>query len=119
MFQFDLKYQTVDPFVTGVGIVFSQTLTDVTFEGRRISGPAAEFPLFFGTTLFSIVAPAVVISLENQMKTPQSFVSPFGVLNCSMAFTTVVYSLFSFFGYLKYGNETKDSITLNLPENEG
>ena len=37
----------------------------------------------------------------------------------AMAFTwiTLVYDLFGIFGYLAYGDETKDIITLNLPKN--
>lgn len=70
---------------------------------RREIGDAAEFPLFFGTTLFAIEAVGVVVALENNMKTPKSFGSTFGVLNVGMVVITLLYAAFGFLGYLKYG----------------
>lgn len=81
---------------------------------RSPTGELKDFPMFFGTTLFALVASGVVISLENNMKSPESFASPFGVLNCGMTFVTIVYILFGLFGYLKYGKDIKESITFNL-----
>lgn len=56
--------------------------------------------------------------LENNMKTPKNFLGFFGVLNTGMGGVTVVYILLGFLGYLKYGDDTQSSITLNLPTNE-
>lgn len=85
---------------------------------RRPNGlDPIEFPMFFGTTLFAMVAIGVIMSIEHNMKTPQSFVSPFGVLNCGMGFVTLLYSVFGFLCYLKFGDDLKDSVTLNLPDN--
>jgi len=53
--------------------------------------------------------------LENSMKTPKHFLGIFGVLNVGMGGVTVIYILLGFFGYLKYGDLTEASITLNLP----
>jgi len=53
--------------------------------------------------------------LENNMKTPKDFLGLFGVLNIGMGGVTIVYILLGFLGYLKYGEATKSSITLNLP----
>lgn len=60
----------------------------------------------------------VVMPLENQMKTPQSFVGICGVLNQGMSGVTLIYMLLGFLGYLRYGAETQGSITLNLPIEE-
>jgi solute carrier family 36 (proton-coupled amino acid transporter) len=35
--------------------------------------------------------------------------------NIGMGFVIAMYTLIGFLGYLKYGTETKGSITLNLP----
>ncbi|KAL0279965.1 UNVERIFIED_CONTAM: hypothetical protein PYX00_001405 [Menopon gallinae] len=81
-------------------------------------GQIKHWPLFFGTVLFSLEAIGVIMPLENEMKTPKSFGGPFGVLNQAMAMIIALYVGMGFFGYLKYGNEAKGSITLNLPKNE-
>lgn len=78
----------------------------------------AEFPLFFGTTLFAIEAVGVVVALENNMKTPKSFGARFGVLNVGMTVITLLYAVFGFLGYWRYGAESKDSVTLNLPSED-
>lgn len=54
--------------------------------------------------------------LENNMKTPTHFIGCPGVLNTGMSFVVALYAAVGFFGYLQYGDATKDSVTLNLPE---
>lgn len=56
--------------------------------------------------------------LENNMKTPNHFIGCPGVLNIGMFFVVLLYSTVGFFGYLRFGEETDGSITLNLPVNE-
>lgn len=74
------------------------------------------FPLYFGTVLFALEAVGVVIALENNMEQPKSFGGTCGVLNIGMVIVTAMYAFVGFFGYIKYGPESKDSITLSLPE---
>jgi solute carrier family 36 (proton-coupled amino acid transporter) len=78
-------------------------------------GPIERFPLYFGTVLFALEAVGVVIALENNMGTPKDFGKKFGVLNVGMSIVTLMYAFVGFFGYLKYGAASKDSITLSLP----
>lgn len=56
--------------------------------------------------------------LKNEMKKPKNFGSFFGVLNASMIPISLLYTFIGFFGYLKFGENTKGSITLNLPEED-
>lgn len=56
--------------------------------------------------------------LENNMATPRHFVGKCGVMNQGMSSVTIIYMLLGFVGYLKYGEEVKGVITLNLPEHE-
>lgn len=56
-----------------------------------------------------------ILPLENEMKSPRDFVSKFGVLNCSMVSIIVLYVGMGLFGYLRYGDDSEGSITLNLP----
>ncbi|XP_017767783.1 PREDICTED: proton-coupled amino acid transporter-like protein CG1139 [Nicrophorus vespilloides] len=73
-------------------------------------------PLFFGTTLFALEAVGVIMSLEKNMLKPWQFVGWFGVLNVSMVIVTLLYAAVGFFGYWKYEEETKPSITYNMPQ---
>lgn len=75
-------------------------------------------PLFFGTAVFALEAIGVVMTLENNMKTPENFIGCPGVLNIGMSVVVVLYTLVGFFGYWKYGDDTKGSITLNFPTEE-
>lgn len=100
-----------------------------------------KMPLFFGTAIFALEgtyacanmgvceffilkiwwlfsAIGVVMSLENNMKTPQNFIGCPGVLNIGMFVVVILYTAVGFFGYLKFGETTQGSITLNLPVNE-
>lgn len=54
--------------------------------------------------------------LENEMKTPRTFMKPFGVLNISMTIIIVMYASMGLFGYMRYGSSIKGSITLSLPD---
>jgi len=56
--------------------------------------------------------------LENNMKTPSHFLGCPGVLNFGMTIVIMLYSAVGFFGFLRYGEDTKGSITLNLPVTE-
>lgn len=100
----------------GVGITMYYLLTDTPSISDRpaIVGPQ-HWPMFFGTVIFALEGIGVVMSLENNMKTPQNFIGCPGVLNTGMAFVVGLYSVVGFLGYLKYGEDTQGSITLNLP----
>ncbi|XP_055297033.1 proton-coupled amino acid transporter-like protein CG1139 [Sitodiplosis mosellana] len=89
----------------------------ISLEGKRAFGPANEFPFFFGTVLFSLEAIGVIIPLENEMKTPKSYVGLTGVLNRAFIIIVILYVLIGLFGYLKYGDAIRDSITLSLEIN--
>ncbi|XP_035772552.1 proton-coupled amino acid transporter-like protein pathetic isoform X1 [Anopheles albimanus] len=117
-----LKYLT--PFsmianvliATGVGITLYYILTDLPpLSERKAIAEVQHLPMFFGTVIFALEGIGVVMSLENNMKNPQNFIGCPGVLNTGMSVVVIMYSLVGFLGYLKYGEDTKGSITLNLP----
>ena len=53
--------------------------------------------------------------IENKMKRPQDFGGYSGVMNLGMVTVTCLYTATGFYGYLKYGDDAKGSVTLNLP----
>jgi len=52
------------------------------------------------------------------MKNPQNFGGWKGLLNMTMLIAAVPYIAVGFFGYLAYGGEVADSVTLNLPQGD-
>lgn len=104
---------------TGMGITFYYLFQDIPSVSER--KPFAGFnhlPTFFGTAIFALEGIGVVMPLENNMKTPRHFIGCPGVLNTGMLFVVSLYAFTGFFGYLKYGDKTSGSITINLPEDE-
>lgn len=104
-----------DKISSAIIMILVDAFTDMPqISDRRAYGSIFQFPLFFGTALFALVPIGLVVTLENNMKMPKSYVSKFGVLNLGMAIVTTVYIGFGVVGYLKYGDQIEDSITLNL-----
>lgn len=95
--------------------IFSEPLT---FDGKQSVGTLHEFPLFFGVVLFALEAVYVIMPLENEMKTPKAFGGVTGVLNSAISIIVVLYIAMGLFGYLRFGDGVKDSITLSLPKDE-
>lgn len=85
---------------------------------RPAVGPIDKLPIFFGSVIFALEGIGVVMSLENNMKTPQHFIGCPSVLNIGMFVVVALYSMIGFAGYLKYGEKTQGSVTLNLPVEE-
>lgn len=104
---------------TGLAITFYYLVIDLKpVNSVPAIGTLATIPEFISITIFAMEAIGVVMPLENQMRTPQNFVGVCGVLNKGMSGVTLVYILLGFLGFLRYGNLTDASITLNLPTDE-
>lgn len=57
----------------------------------------------------------VVMPVENTMKKPQHFLGCPSVLVIAMSFIMTLYTVLGLFGYFRYGDVLRGSITLNLP----
>ncbi|XP_050465995.1 proton-coupled amino acid transporter-like protein CG1139 isoform X2 [Cataglyphis hispanica] len=105
--------------LVGLGMVLSYMFDDLaSISEREMFGTIRNFSLYFGTTLFALEAVGVIIALENNMKTPQSFGGYCGVLNMGMTVIVILYIIVGFFGYVKYGADAKGSVTFNLPQED-
>ncbi|XP_015928320.1 proton-coupled amino acid transporter 1 isoform X3 [Parasteatoda tepidariorum] len=80
------------------------------------TAPLKKLPLYFGTAMYAFEGIGVVLPLENAMATPDDFGGLNGVLNTGMVIVACLYTGVGFYGYLKYGNNVKPSITFSLPK---
>ncbi|XP_062565546.1 proton-coupled amino acid transporter-like protein CG1139 isoform X2 [Armigeres subalbatus] len=90
----------------------------VTLSNLHFWPELENLPSFFGTVVYAIEGIGIVLPVENKMKQPQHFLQTFGVANFAIGFITVMYNIVGFFGYATYGEDTKGSVTLNLPTDE-
>ncbi|XP_018372499.1 PREDICTED: proton-coupled amino acid transporter-like protein CG1139 isoform X1 [Trachymyrmex cornetzi] len=115
-------FSTLANLITFVGltmILIKYMFQDLPpISDREMFGTLRNFSLYFGTTLFALEAVGVIIALENNMKTPQSFGGYCGVLNIGMTVIVILYIAIGLFGYIKYGSDAKGSVTFNLPPEE-
>ncbi|XP_047363406.1 proton-coupled amino acid transporter 2-like isoform X6 [Vespa velutina] len=81
---------------------------------RRYVADWHELPLFFGTVIYSFEGITLVLPLKNEMKKPSNFNKPFGVLNVGMVIVGAMFVVMGFLSYLKYGDDVRGSVTLNL-----
>ncbi|OWR43021.1 amino acid transporter [Danaus plexippus plexippus] len=87
----------------------------LSFEGKTAAGDPSRFPAFLSTVIFAMEGIGVVMPVENAMKKPQHFLGCPSVLVVAMTAIVFFYSTLGFFGYLRYGDVLRGSITLNLP----
>lgn len=87
----------------------------LVFSDKPNFSSFATLPLFFSTVIFAMEGIGVVMPVENSMAKPQQFLGCPGVLNTAMGTVITLYAVIGFFGYVRYGEISAGSITLNLP----
>uniref|UniRef100_A0A336LBI0 CSON006547 protein n=1 Tax=Culicoides sonorensis TaxID=179676 RepID=A0A336LBI0_CULSO len=105
--------------IGGIGFIVYYSTQDLpNIQERQYFANFETLPLFFGTAIFAFEGICLVLPLKNSMKKDKNFDNLWGVLNVGMIITITMYAGVGFLGYLKYGDDTKGSLTLNLPEDE-
>ncbi|XP_012155894.1 proton-coupled amino acid transporter-like protein CG1139 [Ceratitis capitata] len=103
----------------GFGIIFYYMFTNLQpFEDLKAMQDLRLYPLFIGSTLFAFEAPGLVVSIEANMKKPQSYVGLTGVLSVGIFFVVLLQLVFGLFGYWRYGEAIKSAILQSLPYDE-
>ncbi|KAG2305817.1 hypothetical protein Bca4012_085393 [Brassica carinata] len=88
---------------------------DFSFGDRTaIASTVGGLPFAGGVAVFCFEGFAMTLALEGSMREREAFPKLLGKV---LAGITFVYVLFGFCGYMAYGDDTKDIITLNLPNN--
>ncbi|XP_031339112.1 proton-coupled amino acid transporter-like protein pathetic [Photinus pyralis] len=121
----ELKHLVPFSFLANVSLVgaLGVTLYYMFLEVNPVSSRPAfasfsTLPMFFSTVIFAMEGIGVVMPVENNMKNPQHFLGCPGVLNAAMTSVVLLYAFIGFFGYLRFGEDTRPNITLNLPMEE-
>lgn len=81
----------------------------------KLVAPVTSWPNFFSSCVYAFEGIGCVMPVYNGMEDKEFFTPINGVLNTSMILVAIMYYAIGFFGYLKYGNDSLASITLNLP----
>ncbi|XP_043286776.1 proton-coupled amino acid transporter 1-like isoform X2 [Venturia canescens] len=117
----NLKYlvpvSSIANFLVVAGYVLSIYLMSQDLPSVKERNYVADWraiPLFFGTVIYSFEGITLVLPLKNEMKTPEKFSKPLGVLNVGMVIVGSMFVLMGFLSYLKYGDSVEGSVTLNL-----
>ncbi|XP_066598221.1 proton-coupled amino acid transporter-like protein pathetic [Prorops nasuta] len=120
----NLKYLVPFSVVANISMMISFAITlyyifsdlgQKSFDNVKMFSSVGQLPKFFATVIFAIEGIGTVMPIENSMKKPQHFLGCPSVLNITMTIVVALYATMGVFGYVKYGEGTHASITLNIP----
>ena len=80
---------------------------DYLLYGIRVG----QIPYFFGIVMYCYEGVGVILNIHESMENKENFNK---VLSVTMVAVTIMYLLFGSLGYIAYGKETNEIITLNL-----
>lgn len=105
--------------LVGIIIIFINLFTGLNdIRKRPASADLSTLPLFFGQAIFAFEGIGLVLPLHSKMRDKPAFIGWNGVLNLGLVITICLYQAVGFYGFLKFGNDAKGSVTLNLPSDQ-
>ncbi|XP_033098513.1 proton-coupled amino acid transporter 1-like isoform X2 [Anneissia japonica] len=106
--------------IIGLSFIFEYMFSHLGYyqpvSELKLVAPVSDWPIFFGTAIYAFEGIGVILPLENKMRNPEDFKK---VLFCGMSFVGLMYLMMGTFGYLTFGECLKDTITLDIPQDEG
>lgn len=105
--------------LVGLAIIFYNLFTGLEdVKKRPATADLSTLPLFFGQVIFAFEGIGLVLPLHTKMQDKPAFTGWNGVLNLGLTITVCLYQAVGFYGFLKFGNDAKGSVTLNLPDDQ-
>jgi len=106
--------------ITGVITIMYYSCSGLTIQNRRYAyAEWSDLPMMFGIIMFSFEGIGLVLPLFAEIKIDKQFTSCFGVLNFGMVAVMMLNVPLGMTGYMKWGEDVKSSLTLNLPDYHG
>ena len=104
--------------ILSIAFIFYELFFNGSFKDVKqldMVAPFSKWPIYFSSTIYAFEGISLVLPVHHEMRNKERFSSWNGVLNTAMAIVSIMYFSVGFFGYLKYGQESDASVTLNLP----
>jgi proton-coupled amino acid transporter len=90
----------------------------LVFDDKPFIASIENWPSAITTMIFTVSNIRITISVENKMAEPHRYLGITGVLNVFCCFIAFFYTFLGFFSYVRFGQDIKGSVTLNLPMEE-
>lgn len=104
-------------FMTILIVLYYSIADPAPWEGKYQVNSWNNVPALMGVVFLNINVTGLIISLKNEMKHPEKFEAPLGVMTISYSFIFIMYFLFSVFFSLKYGVKVPTNALGIIPSN--
>lgn len=103
--------------ISVVLVIYYSAMDSSSWAQHFDTGSIAHMPSFIGILISNINITGLIVSLKNEMKRPEKFEAPNGVLTIAYAIIFLMYFVLSIFFYFKYGADVPENATDVVPKN--